>query len=94
MSTYLGHLKYTRMLARDARTVKQVRCKDMAVAYLYNGDVLLYSYMTLVGVCMKDRWHLTTQKYSRTTSKQLASFAKGKEVTWVGKDDRVGEYYI
>jgi len=94
MNTYIDHLKESKILVRDAKTVEQVGSKNMALVYLHDGDVLLYSYTTLAGVRKKDKWYLTTQKHSPTTSRQLNAFSKGKEVTWVSKDDRVGEYYI
>ena len=44
---------------------------------------ILVSYLTIVGfLSASGTWVLTRHSYSRTTSRQLAQFAKGERVIW------------
>ena len=72
-------------------TVKQVDSKQMFIVTDMAGTKLL-SYKTIVGYLLFDgceagaglssTWHLTPVKHSRTTSKQLTQFARGRIVKW------------
>ena len=45
-------------------------------------DTVLVSYYTIVGVLKNGTWYLTTQRYSRTTSKQLIRFSRGRDCVY------------
>ena len=65
--------------------VEQVGNKQLYIATLENNRTVLISYKTIVGVIRDGIWNLTTFKYSKTTSKQLYSFAKSlpaNQVIW------------
>lgn len=68
--------------------IKQVGSKQLFLAYVYTDEVgyqkILISYRTIIGV-YDEMWHITTKKYSRTTSYQITAFSRGK---W-GKVKRV-----
>jgi hypothetical protein len=61
--------------------VKQVDSKQMFIITVPSGTKLL-SYKTIVGLLLNDVWMLTPNKHSRTTSKQLTQFARGRIVHW------------
>jgi len=46
---------------------------DSKQLFIVSGD-LLVSYLTIIGLKVGDKWQVTTQKYSPTTSKQTTQF--------------------
>lgn len=78
----------------DAACIEQVDKKQMFTCYLDSRSVLL-SYTTIVGYMLSVRtetgfkyvWHLTPNKHSRTTSKQLTIFAKGRAIHWCNDEE-------
>jgi hypothetical protein len=48
---------------------------------------LLVSYHTIVGFTIGNVWWLTSNKYSRTTSKQLSQFARSKDVRYLPQSE-------
>ena len=62
--------------------VKQINSKQLFIADIDNGTVLI-SYYTIVGKRIAGIWYLTGQKYSVTTSRQLTQFASGRTVVYV-----------
>jgi len=54
-------------------------------------EIILVSYYTIVGKLVAGTWHLTTQKYSVTTSKQLSQFARGRTVIYTDNLENVGQ---
>jgi len=62
--------------------VEQVASKQLFIVDLVGGGRVLVSYYTIVGI-YEGIWKLTKEKYSRTTTRQLNSFAKGHNVVWV-----------
>jgi len=64
--------------------VKQIGNKQLFIVDCPQQGRVLVSYRTIVGKFINDTWHLTTQKYSVTTSKQLTMFARSTsfDVIW------------
>lgn len=56
--------------------VEQVNSKQLFKVDLVGGDRVLISYYTIVGRYINNQWYLTKEKYSRTTTAQLHSFAR------------------
>lgn len=46
---------------------------DRKRLFIVSGD-LLVSYLTIIGLKVGDKWRVSTQKYSPTTSKQTTQF--------------------
>lgn len=77
-------------------TVEQVGSKQLFIVEL-EGSTLLLSYWIIVGYLLFDgcmagaglsrTWYLTPYKYSRTTSKQLTQFARGRAVKWCNAEE-------
>ena len=57
--------------------VDQIDSKQLFKVDLVGGDRVLISYYTIVGRYKDNQWYLTKEKYSRTTTAQVNSFAKG-----------------
>jgi hypothetical protein len=65
----------------DPSSIKQEGSKQLFIVRRSN-TLELYSYFTKVGEMVDGVWNLTTNKYSRTTSKQLTQFARDKKVIY------------
>lgn len=66
---------------RDIENLQQIGNKNL---YIGDGKYLI-SYKTIVGVLHEGVWLLTTDKYSRTTSKQLTQFSYKRTVKRVSQ---------
>lgn len=56
---------------------KILNCKDFTTAsfsgaQLDNASYVVYSYTTPIAICLKKRWFITRQMFSKTTSSQQA----------------------
>lgn len=61
--------------------VKQIDSKQLFIITKDN-EQFLVSYFTIVGKVIGGRWHVTTEKYSVTTTRQLSYFARTHSVIW------------
>ena len=92
-----------RITVRDVQTkwpnatdIKQIDRKQLFTAVI-DGHPCLISYKTIVGYLLHENygtglslgriWHLTPAKHSRTTSKQLTQFARGRVVKWCDSEE-------
>ena len=58
-----------------AEDIEQEQARNLFVVTI-KGKRYLISYTTIIGVELT-KWYFTTERYSSTTSRQLASFKKG-----------------
>lgn len=62
--------------------IEQVGARQLFMAYIYTEELgyqkILISYRTVIGVYDGDIWHITTKKYSHTTSRQITSFSSSR----------------
>lgn len=56
-------------------TIEQFGRKQLFIVK-FNNQILLYSYYTIVGVVVIDRWMITDKKYLKTTNKHLIFFKR------------------
>lgn len=62
--------------------IEQVGSKQLFVVNIASGDIgyrhILVSYRTIIGFHDSEFWHITTKKYSRTTSRQIIAFSSNR----------------
>jgi hypothetical protein len=62
----------------NVNDVVQKGSKQLFVVHNYrNAHTILVSYTTIIGLYKKSIWHITKEKFSRTTSKQATQFCNG-----------------
>ena len=62
--------------------IEQINNKQLFMVYIYTDELgyqkILISYRTIIGVYDDEMWHITTKKYSQTTSSQITSFSSSR----------------
>ena len=63
-------------------SIEQIGAKQLFIVNISNGEIgyrkILVSYRTIIGFFDSEFWHITTKKYSRTTSSQITAFSRGR----------------
>lgn len=72
--------------------IEQIGAKQLFIIDISNGDIgyrkILVSYRTIIGFHDSEFWHITTKKYSQTTSCQITAFSRGRQdkIKYIGND--------
>lgn len=75
--------------------VKQIDNKQLFVVHNFRQNrTVLVSYKIIVGILFNNTWHLTTAKYSVTTSRQLSQFTRRTDYSVVYVADCVMNYIL
>ena len=55
--------------------IEQIEHKQLFIVAMDNGK-LLVSYQTVIGKLLNGKWHITSEKFSSATSRQITQFIK------------------
>jgi hypothetical protein len=81
-------MSYLSDFKRQYDYVQQVDSKQMCKV-IHNGEMLLFSYYTVIGFKRAGTWYITDKRYSKTTSKQVNQFSNRHNVVRIPHDELI-----